>query len=65
MKKVKYIGVSDEQVNFGNNDDPRKFLKEGKVYNVKREEVHSWHIKLELQEFPGKRFNSVSFEEVD
>jgi len=62
--KVKYIGASDAQVNYGSNDDPRGLLKEGKIYTIQRKEVHSYHTKYILKEFPDKKFNSVSFEEV-
>ncbi|MBP2635530.1 MAG: hypothetical protein H6Q72_1437 [Firmicutes bacterium] len=62
MRKVKYIGASDEQVRWGNNDDPRGLLNEGELYTVEREEVHSYHTKYHLKEFPGKRFNSVCFD---
>lgn len=59
--KVKYIGATDEQVKWGGNDDPRGLLIEGDIYEVAKEEVHSWHTKLYLTEFPSKKFNSVSF----
>jgi len=63
-KRVRFIGASDEQVRWGSNDDPRGILKVGAVYEVARRDVHSWHTKLELVGFPGKRFNSVCFKEV-
>lgn len=59
--QVKYIGATDEQVKWGGNDDPRGLLNEGDIYEVSKEEVHSWHTKLYLTEFPSKKFNSVSF----
>lgn len=46
------------QTNFGNNDDTRKHLTIGKVYNC-IEEIHSWHTKLIIG---GHKFNSVCFE---
>ena len=63
MKKYKYIGCSDNQVNWGRNDDPRGVLVEGQVYELWDEEVHGWHTKLEFKEFLGLKFNSVCFEE--
>lgn len=63
--KVRYIGSTDEQVKWGGNDDPRNILEEGKIYSVSKVEEHSWHTKLHLKECLGKRFNSVSFEEVE
>ena len=64
MKHVKYIGASQDQINWGNNDDPRGLLHEGNIYTVKRTEVHSWHTKIELMEHPGKVFNDASFDYV-
>ena len=61
--KVKYIGASDAQVNWGSNDDPREVLKEGKEYEVLRREVHRWHTKLFLVDFPELKFNSVCFKD--
>ena len=59
--KVKYIGASDAQVQWGNCDDPRNVLIEGEVYEVEKEEAHTWHTKLSLIGIGG-RFNSVCFE---
>ena len=64
MKFVKYLGVTDEQVAFGSCDDPRADgLTIGAIYTVEYEDIHSYHTKISLIEYPGKRFNSVSFEE--
>jgi hypothetical protein len=62
-KQLTYIGTFDEQVRWGSNDDPRGLLKEGKSYAVKSVDVRSSHTKVELVDFPGKRFNSCSFSE--
>ncbi len=64
-QKIRYIGASDEQVKWGGNDDPRGLLKAGWVYELYRSEVHSYHTKYYLAEFPGLKFNSVSFEHVE
>lgn len=61
--KVKYIGSSDEQVNWGSNDDPRNVLIVGDAYLVEKVEVHTSHTKLHLRGVYGK-FNSVSFEKI-
>lgn len=60
--KYRFMGeVSDEQVRWGSNDDPRGVLVVGRVYELDREpEVHSWHTKLHIG---GKRYNSVNFRE--
>lgn len=60
--KAEYTGnASDTQVRWGSNDDPRGLLEPGKVYEVKRVDVHTWHTKVFLTDFPGKKFNSVHF----
>lgn len=60
--KMEYIGCIKEQVNWGGNDDPRDLLTVGSLYTVKKTEIHTWHTKIELEEFPGKFFNSTCFE---
>lgn len=40
-------------------------LTVGKLYTVVDVEVHSWHTLVRLQEFPGREFNSVLFEEIE
>ena len=50
------------QSQWGSNDDPRTLgLTIGNSYEVVGVEVHSWHTKLLLREFPDRKFNSVSF----
>lgn len=62
--KVIFIGATDEQVAWGNNDDPRFILIPNTVtYVVENVEVHSQHTKLTLKHINGK-FNSVCFEKV-
>lgn len=62
--KVKFIGSSVEQVNWGSNDNPDGILEVGKTYEVWNIEVHSWHTKIILTKFPHLKFNSVCFEEI-
>lgn len=57
---VEYIGCSEEQIRWGNNDDPRSFLVVGKEYTIEYVEVHSQHTKIKLQHKIGM-FNSVCF----
>ena len=61
--QVRYTGSIEEQVRWGNNDNPEGVLIEGDVYYVKKVEVHTWHTKLHLREIYGK-YNSVCFEKV-
>lgn len=61
--RVIYLGSSEEQVRWGSNDDPRKSLIEGDIYQIEKVEIHSWHTKLTLRGVPGK-FNSVSFKKL-
>jgi hypothetical protein len=63
-QKVKYIGTSDEQVRWGSNDDPRGRLHVGEVYTVSMVEVHTYHTKIDLEGWPGKRFNSCFLEPI-
>jgi hypothetical protein len=60
-KKVKYIGCSDEQVKWGNNDDPRNVLTINNEYMIVDYIEKSWHTKLILQGFEKYKFNSVCF----
>jgi len=63
MKKndiVEYLGCSQEQINWGNNDDPRSFLIIGKEYTIEKVDVHSQHTKIKLYNKMGW-FNSVCF----
>lgn len=62
--KVKYIGASDNQVAWGNCDDPRKVLELDNIYTLIKTEVNTYHTKYILEGIEG-RFNSVSFEFVD
>lgn len=63
--RVKYIGATDEQVRWGGNDDPRKILTCGQVYEVWRVEEHTWHTRYYLDGYEQYQFNSVCFEVVD
>lgn len=58
---AKYIGASDDQVRWGNNDDPRPLLTVGGVYRIVATDVHHWHTKVRLEGVVGW-FNSVHFE---
>lgn len=62
-KIVKYIGCTPEQIQWGNNSDPRDILIIGYEYYVEHVYVHSSHTKIELRGVKGK-FNSVCFEVV-
>ncbi len=58
--KAIYLGCTQEQINWGGNDDPSKTLIEGAMYYVEKVEVRSQHTKLTLRGVSGK-FNSVCF----
>jgi hypothetical protein len=60
--KVKCINHSEDAAKWGSNDNPSGVLEVGKEYTVDHTEVHSWHTKVYLKEFPGKKFNSAHFE---
>jgi len=61
-RKLRYIGASDEQVNYRGNDDPRGVLNIGSLYEVLREDIGDFHTDIYLTVFPKLRFNSVCFE---
>lgn len=63
MKKVIFTGSTIEQVRWGGNSNPEGLLVVGQTYELKEAEVHSWHTKYHLVEFPGYHFNSVCFED--
>ena len=62
--KVKYIGASNDQVNFGGNDDPRGILLLNTVYEVAEFDVHSYYTKIKLVNTSGW-FNDVSFQYIN
>jgi len=62
--KVRYVGATDAQVQWGSCDDPRPLLTPGQEYKVFKTEVHSWHTKIILTDFLHRKFNSVHFEDV-
>lgn len=59
---VKFLGADQGQISWGSNDDPNPLLKVGDTYEVADIEVHSWHTKIQLVGFEGKKFNDASFE---
>ena len=61
--KVKFIGCSDDQHNWGGHTGNYKELIVGNVYTIDKIEVHSWHTKYWLSGIEGS-FNSVCFNEV-
>lgn len=62
--KVKYIGCSKEQIEWGGNDSPVGILTEGYIYFIDRVEVHNMHTKVFLSGVKGK-FNSVCFKNLE
>ena len=61
--KVIYLGCTQEQINWGSNDDPRGLLIENNEYYVEKVDVHSYHTKLTLKGIRGN-FNSVCFDKL-
>ena len=58
---VKFIGCSKEQIQWGNNDNPKDKLIIDNTYKIVNVEVHSQHTKITLEGIPG-RYNSVCFD---
>lgn len=63
MKRIVYIGATDDQVNWGSCADPRPVLSIGNIYEIDHEEIHTWHTEYFLRGYEGG-FNSVCFEEL-
>ena len=63
--RVRCISLNEASMRWGSNDDPRGRLELGKVYTVDFTEVHSWHTKVYLKEFPDFKFSSAHFEDDD
>lgn len=61
--RVKFLGATKEQTQWGSNDDPNEVLEVGQIYDVERADTRSWHTKLHLVGFKG-RFNSASFDRI-
>lgn len=59
---VHFVSATDEQVNWGGNDDPRGVLDPFKTYQVAGIDTRSSHTKLSIYGFPNLKFNSVHFE---
>ena len=63
--KVIFLGCSEEQKNWGGNDDPLSAgLTIGGQYIISRVEIHSWHTKIWIEGFKEKKFNSVCFRKI-
>ena len=58
---VIYLGCSQQQINWGNNDDPRSYLIVDQEYVVEDINVHRQHTKVKILHKMGW-FNSVCFE---
>ena len=62
--KVKFVTSCKEQVEWGNNDDPDLLLEKNRIYEIRKVEMRSYHVKIYLKEIKG-RFNSISFSLVE
>lgn len=61
--KVKYIGCSQSQIDFGGHDDPRYILQIGGIFTIEDMRVYNWFTRIKLKGIWG-RFNSVCFEKI-
>ncbi|MBC8437147.1 hypothetical protein H8D85_02365 [bacterium] len=61
--KVRYTNATDDQVNWGANDDPRELLHLNHDYTIRTVDVRSWHTKVQLKDVKGI-FNSTHFVKV-
>ena len=64
-KKVKYnqSKVCKENINWGSHINPIGTLRDGEIYEIEREEVHTWHTKIFLKGVNGS-CNSVWFDKI-
>jgi len=60
---VRYLGYTQEQVRWGNNDCPYMLILD-RIYEISDVEVHRHHTKVQLKGILGK-FNSVHFQVID
>jgi hypothetical protein len=57
------ICVDNKDHSWSFNDNASKFLIVGNIYNVTDVDVHSFHTRVKVREYPNQWFNSVAFEE--
>lgn len=62
---VLFTIATEDQIKWGNNEDPRLHLELNKEYVVSKVEVHTWHTKVYLEGFDNLPFNSVHFRLVE
>ena len=60
--RVRYLGASQDQINYGGGADSRIHLVVGEVYAVEHIVEREWHTHYYIN---GKPYNSVCFEEVE
>lgn len=60
-REIRCINNSNNVIDGGNSH----LLEVGKVYHLDDIEVYSYFTYVYLEEFPGRYFNSVLFEEID
>ena len=58
------ICINNEDNEWGGADHASSYLNVGQIYHVSHIEMHSWHTRVYLVEFPNHWFNSVAFGEL-
>jgi ribosomal protein S1 len=61
---VIFTECSDAQINWGNNDDPNKYLTKGEEYIITLVEIHKSYTKISVDGVSAKKFNSVCFKKI-
>lgn len=64
-KERKIVCIENDDSNTWGCKGTGHLLTVGKEYTLVDMEVHRWHTRVELEEFPNVQFNSVLFEEID
>lgn len=58
------VCIYKQDHNWSLNGNASNYLQVGEVYHVLEVEVHSFHTRVRLQEFPALQFNSMNFSEI-
>ena len=63
--KRKIICINNDDSNAWGFKGHGHLLTVGKEYTLIDVEVHGWHTRVTLEEFPGIQFNSILFDEIE
>ncbi|MDD4066393.1 MAG: hypothetical protein PHH22_00225 [Clostridia bacterium] len=58
------VCVNNQDINWSLNGNASQHLKVGEIYHALGIEVHGFHTRVSLLEFPKLQFNSINFSEI-